>query len=384
MQSFIYENPTKIRFGEAVLNSLSEEITRFGKRILFLYGCESIMHNGVYDMVSEQLAKAGVFVVEHRGVVGNARLSHARAGVELAQKHKVDCILAVGGGSVIDESKAIAAGACYSGDVWDFYQKSASIEKALPIISVLTLPATGSEMNGFSVLTNDETLEKWAVGASPITNPRVSFLDPAMTTTLSLEQTAFAAADIISHCTEGYFTTSARELYPQDEIIEGLVRSVIGAVQKIRKDPNDLEARASMMWTATLAWNGTAQMGIPGMGLPCHAIEMPLSGVYDIAHGAGLSIVTPAWMRAVAKRHEGRLVRFGERVLGVKNGGVEAVATALEALYVQLGAPLRMSEVGIKDPDIARMTADALEAFRLRGVEGYDTKLISGIYEAVV
>lgn len=384
MNPFVFENPTKIRFGEGAVSALSDEIVRYGKTVLFLYGCGSIHKNGVYESVKKQLDRAGVTVIEHSGVQGNPRLSHAREGVELAKKHKVDLILAVGGGSVIDESKAIAAGALYDGDIWEFYAKTARITGALPIISVLTLPATASEMNGFSVLTNDETREKWALGAAPITNPRVSFLDPAATVTLSAEQSGFAAADIIAHCTEGYFTTSAKELLPQDEIIEGLVRSVAVSMDRIVKDPADIEARASLMWSATLGWNGIAQMGIPGMGLPCHALEMPLSGIYDIAHGAGLSIITPVWLAEMAEVHGERIIRFGERCLGVTGGGVPAVVMAMESLYRRIGAPLKLSEVGVFDIDIPRCTADAFEAFRLRGVTGYDEARISRIYSAIL
>lgn len=380
MKDFQFYNPTRIKFGAGVINTLSQEIQALGKRVLFVYGQGSIRRHGIYDAVMAQLKAAGVEVVEHGGVTGNPLLSHAEAGVRLVKENKVDLILAVGGGSVIDESKAIAVGACHDGALWDIYcQKSKPPRQALPIISVLTLCATASEMNGISVLTHDETKDKLALIASPLTNPKVSFLDPAYTVTLSLEQTGYAAADIISHATEGYFVTSAEALLPQDELIEGVVRSVVQAMDILVEDLRNLAARASLMWTATLAWNGLCQVGIPDMGLPCHALEMPMSGVYNIAHGGGLSIVTPAWMRAKADVHGGRLMRFGRRCLGV-DGDVEAVARAMEALYRRIGAPLTMSDVGVSAIDVSRLTKLAAEAFRQRGVAGYDDALISSIY----
>lgn len=383
MNSFVYENPTKLIFGENCIEILHKEIERFGNTVLFVYGSGSIKKNGIYDVVVEELEKGDISFIEHSGVQGNPRLSHAEVGVDKVRQNNIDCIIAVGGGSVIDEAKAIAFGSLYDGPLWDIYEKKAVVTEALPIISILTLPATASEMNGFSVLTNDKTLEKFVVRATPISNPKVSFCDPAYTSTLSLEQTAFAAADIISHATEGYFTTTESELNPQDEIIEGIVRSVIDSMKQIRKDPKDMKARASLMWSATLAWNGIAQAGISGMQLPCHALEMPLSGIYDIAHGAGLSILTPSWMRNVKDLHGERLCRFGERCLGVSRD-VEEVANAMEELYITIGAPLKLKDVGVTNIDIEELIDNAYNSFVQRGIAGYSRERISDIYKAII
>jgi len=382
MNPFIYENPTKIKFGIGSLNTLAEEICRFGSRVLFLYGGGSIFKNGAYDQVTYQLNRSGCFVVEHGGVVGNPRLFHANAGVALIKEHKIDLILAVGGGSVIDEAKAIAAGALYNGDLWDFYCRKSAVISALPIISVQTLPATASEMNGFSVLTHDTSHEKSAIGFPPTLNPRVSFLDPSFSTTVSSQQTGFAAADILSHLTEGYFTTSAEMLYPQDEIIEGIARSVIDAANTLMIDPSNLEARSSLMWSATLAWNGSVQAGIPDALLPCHALEMPLSGIYDIAHGAGLAILTPHWMRAMDSVHGKRIIRFGSRVFGIESS-VELVAQQFESLYKEWGIPRSIKGLGVESIDIDLLTKDGVTSFSRRNINGYDESIVRKIYEAI-
>ncbi len=382
MNPFVYENPTKLRFGINSVASLSQEIIRYGKAVLLLYGSGSAKTNGSYDQVKEQLEQAGCRIIEHGGVSGNPLLSHTQQGVDLVRQHSLECVVAVGGGSVIDEAKAIAAGALYSGDLWDFYAKTATVTKALPIISILTLPATASEMNGFSVLTHDKTHEKNAIGAAPILNPKVSFCDPSFTMTLSKEQTAFAAADIISHLTEGYFTTSAEILNPQDALIEGAVRSVIETMALLQKNPQNLEARSSLMWTATLAWNGILQAGIPHAQLPCHALEMPLSGIYNIAHGAGLAIITPHWMRAMSDVHGSRIKRFGENVFGVSDS-VELVINALKETYKKFGAPLSMKEVGVDEIDRERLIQDGVNSFTNRRISGYDERIIRKIYESI-
>lgn len=380
MQNFTFENPTRIIFGKERLVELIEPLQQYGSRYLFLFGEKSIKKSGLYDEILALAVEAGIELVEHGGVCGNPVLGHAEAGIEKVHEQKVDGILAVGGGSVIDEAKAIAAGALITEPLWDLYTRKAECSKGLPIISVLTLPATGSEMNGFSVLTNPETQQKLAIGGAPFLNPRVSLLDPTLTFTLNLKQTAYACADIISHLTEGYFTTTAKEMIPQDSLIEGLVRSVLESMKKIQSDPHNYEARASLMWTATLAWNGIAQQGIPALALPCHALEMPMSGIYNMAHGAGLSVITPAWMEFVADRHGERIVRFGERFFGLTNSSVADVAGAFREMYRELGAPTTFEEAGVVNPDIARLARETAISFSARGISGYEPEAVEEIY----
>lgn len=381
MNDFIYNNPTKVCFGKTALDSLQDELSanNVGKALL-VYGGGSIKRNGVYDRIITALAGCGVEYVEHSGVKGNPSLAHAREGVALVREHNVDTVLAVGGGSVIDEAKAIAAGAVSSCDIWDFYCKKEVITAMLPVFAISTLPATASEMNGISVLTNDETQEKCAVVAPGVLNPTVCFLDPTFTFSLSLEQTAFACVDIISHLTEAYLTTSAENIPVQGRMIEGLAKSVMEAMSTIMEKPDDYNARAEFMWCATLGWNGIAQAGIPQWGMPCHALEMPMSAVYDVAHGAGLSVVTPAWIEHAAELHKTRLLVLGKHILDVGTGKVSDVACALKSYYQSIGAPTTFSELGVVDPDIDLLTELSHTSFIRRNISGYSRDEITAIY----
>jgi len=381
MNDFTYCNPTKVHFGRSALDSLDGELSASGaKKVLLVYGGGSIKNNGVYKRITDVLNISEVEYVEHSGVKGNPMLSHARDGVAVAREHNVDLVLAVGGGSVIDEAKAIAAGVVSSCDVWDFYSKKEVASDMLPLFAVSTLPATASEMNGVSVLTNDETLDKCAVVTPGVLNPQVCFLDPTTTFSLSQEQTAFACVDIISHLTEAYLTTSSESLPVQGRMIEGLAKSVMGAMSKIMDDPEDYDARAEFMWCATLAWNGIAQAGVPQWGMPCHALEMPISAVYDIAHGAGLSVITPAWIQHAAGMHRARLLAFGKHILGIQADDASDVAHALKNYYQSIGAPVSFADAGVADPDIDLLSNLSHSSFVSRNIPGYSRDEISAIY----
>lgn len=385
MNNFVYENPTKVCFGRGVISQLGEELKRLGARkIMLVYGGGSIKANGVYDAVVAQLAEHDIAVVEFAGVRGNPVLSHVRAGVELARAEQVDLICGVGGGSVVDESKAIALGAASELDVWEFFAKREVATKALPVMAILTLPATGSEMNGIAVVTNEATDQKGAIVCPGLLNPKVSFLDPETTFSLSPEQTAFACTDILSHLMESYLTTPVEQVLVQDNLLEGVAHAVMDAMAVIMKNPNDYDARAAFMWSATLAWSGICQAGVPGWGMPNHALEMPLSAVYDIAHGAGLSIIIPAWMRVTGAKHEQRILKFGERILGMDAPTtVNAVADALIAYYRSIGSPVTCTEAGI-DLDVARLTDLAFVGFKQRGMNDYTKEIITAVFRQTI
>ncbi|MBN2525327.1 MAG: iron-containing alcohol dehydrogenase [Deltaproteobacteria bacterium] len=381
MQNFTYVNPTKIHFGEGAILKLGEELKALCvERALLVYGKASIFANGVHDAVMQQMATAGVEVVEHGGVQGNPVLSHTRAGIEKARHHEVDAICAVGGGSVIDEAKAICAGVNTNVDVWDLFTMKASPGEVLPLLAVCTLPATGSEMNGICVVTNEETKEKIAMVKPGALNPKVSFLDPEVTKTLTAEQTAFACTDILSHIMEAYFTTSAKRLPLQDNLLEGVAKATVEAMDLIMAHPDDYDARAAFMWAATMAWSGIAQAGIPGPSMPCHALEMPLSAVYDIAHGAGLSVVIPAWIRHSAKGHLSRIAAFAKAVFKVDACDAASIASALRVYYRRIGSPVTFVEAGIAHPDMDRLVQLASASLAQRGMTDYTPKVVRAIY----
>lgn len=387
MQNFQLQIPTKILFGEGVLNSLGKEASAFGRKALLVYGQGSIKRNGIYDTVTAQLADTGIEVVEHPGVKPNPVLSHAEEGARLAVKHKVDMIIAVGGGSVIDESKGIAIGARYEPPLWDFYIRKRSATDALPILAVQTVPATSSELNAASVLTNDETLEKFSTRSVSVF-PRVSFLDPTVTTSIPVQYTAYACTDILSHMMEGYFTTTAEWIPIQDGMVEGISRGVIEAMDRLIKDPADLDARSAVMWAGALAWSGLLNAGVDGAALPNHMIEHPLSAMHDIAHGAGLSIVIPAWLKYMKARIARRIIRFGREILGIgaqldglpEAEQADAVIEALETWYRKIGTPVTFAEGGIVDPDVEALTRQALQLGKFWAVPGYTAEDVRSIY----
>jgi alcohol dehydrogenase YqhD (iron-dependent ADH family) len=367
MQNFTFVNPTRIIFGKAVVARLGPEAAAAGKKALFVYGGGSIKKNGVYDVLTGALKANGVEIVEHAGVKPNPVLSHVRAGIEKARASGCDLVVAAGGGSVIDEAKAIAAGAKYSGDVWDFFCGKAEVREALPLFTALTLPATGSEMNSGCVVTNEATKQKYSAHGAALF-PRVSALDPETTLTLPREQVANGAVDAIAHIIESYFTTKDADAEVTDEMVHALARSVIASTLRILKDPADYNARASMMWSATLALNGLATCGYGGAAFINHAIEHALSAIYDIAHGAGLAIVMPAWFRHhLETAGPARLEKFGAAVFGVKSA--EDTIKAFEDFFRKAGAPVRLPEAGIPVEDIPKIAANAMGLIRLWGMK---------------
>jgi alcohol dehydrogenase YqhD (iron-dependent ADH family) len=381
MQNFEFHIPTKIVFGRDTVDRVGQEAKALGRRLLLVYGKGSIRRSGLYDRVTEQLRREGLEIVEHGGVKSNPVLSHARAGVELAKKEKIDFILAVGGGSVIDESKAIAASVATGADAWDFYIDKAKIRAALPVMTVLTIPATGTEMNGGTVIINEETKQKYGF-MDPHLYPRVSILDPALTFTIPPDYTAYSAVDAISHLVEKYFTCSDPRTPLQDRLVEGLVRTIMEATDAALADPRDYEARATFMWCASLAWNGLTAAGVGDAGVPAHMLEHPLSALYDIAHGAGLSITEPAWMSWAAGRGNPKVERFAREVFGVKGAG-KGIA-ALKRWFDRIGSPTTLPKAGIPEADIPKIVPYARELAAHWGLKGYTDDVIEGIYRTCV
>ena len=289
MNSFVYDIPVKVYFGRDQLGNLGLELGSFGRRVLLAYGGGSIKRIGLYDKIITLLNEGGFEVVELSGIEPNPRIDSVRRGVELCKKHNIDVILAVGGGSTIDAAKFMAAGACVEHDAWEFFGANAKpIERALPIVTILTLAATGSEMDTAGVISNPETEDKLGRLARPLL-PRISFLDPTLTYSVSPYQTACGAADILSHIMEVYFTTQ-HDLYMLDKMMEGLMKTVVKFGPIAVRNPEDYEARANLMWASSWAINGFVNGG-KRKAWSCHPMEHELSAVYDITHGLGLAIL---------------------------------------------------------------------------------------------
>jgi len=383
MQNFVFYNPTKIIFGRNTIPSIGPETAAWGKRCLLVYGSGSIRRNGIYDTVVSSLKGAGLEIIEHGGVRSNPLLSHVRQGIDKARSHHADTVVAVGGGSVIDSAKAISAGAVVDHDVWKFFTGKKSIRKTLPLTTVLTLAAAGSEMNSGMVVTNDETHEKFGFGSQQL-YPKTSILDPETTFTVPPDYTAYGAVDAIAHVLEYYMTTEDPFTPVQDRLMEGLIMNAMDSCDRCLAEPWDYQARADLMWTATLALNGLTGAGLGKVGFPMHMIEHSLSALYDVPHGAGLSVVIPGWLRWRSIRDTAKIIQLGSRIFNFELRGIEPSAYAtikiLENWFSRINSPIRLAEFDIPPADIPAIADNALKLARIwRLDDTYTRETIEGI-----
>lgn len=384
MQNFVFHNPTKILFGKDTIPAIGPETVAFGKKVLLVYGGGSIRKNGVYQQVIQSLQGAGAEIVEHPGVQSNPLLSHVREGIELARAHRCQVVCGVGGGSVIDEAKAICAGAPAEHDVWKFFTGKKSISAALPLTTVLTLAASGSEMNSGMVITNQATSQKFGF-ANRHLFPKVSILDPEATCSVPADYTAYGAVDAIAHVLEFYFTTTDPCTPVQDRLMEGLVINAMESCDRVLANLRDYQGRADLMWTATLALNGLTGAGLGKVGFPMHLIEHSLSALYNVPHGAGLSVVIPGWMRHQCQTTPERFAQFAQRVFACQNGRVEERAErgilALRQWFERVGSPTSLQALGIPEQDIPRIAENALALAKVWYMPDYDHHRIQTILE---
>ena len=363
MENFIYHNPTKLIFGKGQLERLQKEVPQYGQKVLLAYGGGSIKKNGLYDATLKQLAASNVEVFELAGIEPNPRLTTVHKGVEICKKENIDFILAVGGGSVIDCVKAIAAGAKYDGDAWDIVTRKHIPKAAIPFGTVLTLAATGSEMNAGSVITNWETKEKYGWG-SPHVFPKFSILDPVNTFTVPKDHTVYGVVDMMTHVLEQYFHPTENTPL-QERMCEALLLTVIEAAPKLVDDLENYELRETILYSGTIALNGTLQMGARG-DWASHNIEHAISAVYDIPHAGGLAIIYPQWLRHVKEIGLRKLNQLAVRVWGVdptektEDQIAEEGIVKLEQFWQSLGAPARLAHYEIDDRNIELMADKAM------------------------
>ncbi|MBI5646646.1 MAG: iron-containing alcohol dehydrogenase [Ignavibacteriae bacterium] len=382
MLNFTFHNPTKIVFGRDTIDRAGTETAVFGKRVLLLSGMGSAKRSGVYDRVLVSLRAAGLDCLEIDGVQPNPLLSKVHSTIDAAKAYGADVIVAVGGGSVLDSAKAIAAGAVVEHDVWDFFIRRATVARALPIVAVLTLAATGSEMNGGSVITHDETREKFNMG-SPHTYPKVSILDPSVTFSVDAANSAYGAVDAAVHMLEPYFNGANPDAPLQDGLVESLLRTIRGVIPTILEKPDDYQARAVMMWCATYALNGMTSAGMGGAAFPVHMIGHALSALYDTPHAASLAIVLPGWLRVVRDEKAKKIAQLGRAVFGVTEtddtAAVDATITSIVAWLRSINTPASLAEGGILAQDIPRIAANARRLAALWSMEKYDEDYIARI-----
>jgi hypothetical protein len=362
MHNFEYFNNVKFIFGKDTVTKVGELVAAQGKKVLLHYGGGSIKKSGLYDTIMKSLKESSLEVVELGGVVSNPRLSKVYEGIEVCKAEKIDFILAVGGGSVIDSAKAIAAGVHYDGDVWDLYIGEGNVESTVPLGTILTIPAAGSEVSPNTIITKEEGQLKR--GFSHISlRPVFSILNPELTFTLPEYQTTCGMVDMLAHTFERYFTT-VRFVEVTDRMSEGLMKSIINIAPKLIADPNNYELRAEIMWAGTIAHNGLLGTGrIEDWA--SHMIEHEVSGIYDIAHGAGLSIVFPAWMKYVYKNDMPRFAQWANRVFDIEINTFNLEETilkginALERFYQSINMPIRLTDASIDIERIEEMADKA-------------------------
>lgn len=384
MDNFIFHNPTKIIFGENMVEKLGEEIKPYGKNILVCYGGGSIKRIGLYDNVIKQLEKIGAKIYELPGIEPNPKISSVHEGVKICKKNNIDMILAVGGGSAIDAAKGVAVGAKYDGDVWDFYKTDKEIEDALPLSTILTLPATGTEMNGNSVVSKWETKEKLDI-YSPCVFPKFSILDPTVTYSVPKEHTVNGIIDIIIHVCEQYFSPTTNTPL-QDRFSESIIKTVIKNAYKVLEDSNNYNARANIMWCGTWGNNHMIGMG-KTHDWASHMIEHEVSAIYDVAHGAGLAVIHPNWMKYVVKDNVRKFKQFSIRVWDVDAEGKSDLEVAqkgidkLAEFYKNLDAPISFEDLNVKRKDIPVMARQATRFGKIGGLKKLNEEDVKNILE---
>ena len=387
MYYFVFENKTKVYFGKDQLQHLGKEVRRFGRKVLLVYGGGSIKRIGLYDRIMEQLNQAGAEVFELPGVEPNPRHTTVNKGAAICKKEGIEVLLAVGGGSTIDCTKGIAAAAYYDGDdVWDLVTGKGSVTKTLPFLTVLTLAATGSEMDGGCVISNVETNEKSGFFA-PDNHPDVSFLDPTNTFSVSVYQTASGSADIMSHIFDVAYFSKQGCMDMLTRVQEEVLKTVVKFAPIAVKTPDDYEARANLMWASSWALNDFLYDGY-FQATVCHAMEHELSAFYDITHGHGLAILTPRWLSYVLDEETAPVIRrFGVNVMGVDASlsvmdGAKAAIDALSRFFFEtLGLKSTLSELGIDDQNFAVMAQKACGPYGvLPGFTNLTPKDVEAIY----
>lgn len=383
MENFFYHVPTDIYFGRGQIAQLGARMAGISKKILLVYGGGSIKRAGLYDEVCAQLTSAGIEWVELAGVEPNPRIESVRRGVELCRANGLTAVLAVGGGSTIDCAKMVAAGVCYDGDAWDLVLDRKKLTAALPIAAVLTNAATGSEMDGFAVISDMEKNEKWGSG-NDHTKPVFSILDPSYSMTLPAWQTASGASDIMSHTFENYFNQT-RGAYLQARLAEGVLKTCIHYTPIALEKPDDYEARANLMWASSLAINGLLSCG-ESAAWSVHAMEHELSAFYDITHGAGLALLTPYWMRYVLREETvWKFVEYGVNVWGLDPDGapMEIARAAIDKtreFFTSIGMPAHLRELGIDETHFDIMAEKAANGGLAHGFVPLDKDDVLAIY----
>ena len=356
MNNFTFYSPTEFVFGKGTEMQTGELVRKYGaSKVLIVYGGGSVVRSGLLERVKQTLAQTGIPCLELGGVQPNPIDTKVYEGIDLCRREGVDFVLAVGGGSVIDTAKAIAAGVPYEGDFWDFYIQKATVSSALKVAVVLTIPAAGSEGSGNAVITKVSTLQKMSLRAPELLRPRFSIMNPELTFTLPPYQTAAGIVDMMAHIMERYFTNTV-DTEIADRLCEGTLKAIITEAPRVMADPKDYGARANIMWSGMIAHNGTCGVGNEE-DWASHFMEHEISALYDVTHGAGLAVIFPAWLTWMASHHVEKVAQYAARVWDVpvsedlKAMALEGVAR-LKSFFTSIGMPVNFAQLGVEHPDI--------------------------------
>lgn len=385
MYNFEFQNTTKIIFGDGQLIHLGDTLKQFGERVLLTYGGGSIKKNGLYDQIRSEVEKAGMTIFELSGIEPNPRHTTVNKGAEICKKEKIDVILAVGGGSTIDCSKVIAAASYYEGDSWDLVTHKAPVVNALPLVTVLTLAATGSEMDTGGVISNVDTKEKYGL-MHPLMRPRVSFLDPTVTYSVNAFQTACGSADIMAHIFDVFYFTKKDKMDMVNRVMEEVLRTVIKYGPIAIREPENYEARANLMWASSWGLNDFLQTG-SFESATCHAMEHELSAFYDITHGLGLAILTPRWLSYILDESNApQIKQFGVNLFGLDatlsdmDGAKAAIERLSDFYFKDLGLQSTLCEIGIDDANFKIMAEKACFGGVINGFKKLTPQDVENIY----
>lgn len=373
MKDFTFYNPVQVELGLDKENHIGSYMAPYGvKKALIVYGSDRVKKTGLFDRAVASLKEAGIEYVELGGIKSNPVMTPVYKGIDIARSEGVDAILAIGGGSVLDSSKFIAAGTLYDGDAWDFVTGKGAPVKALPIFDIMTLAATGSEMNCYAVVMNEETSEK-LVTAGPALYPKVSVINPELQNTVSPSYLAYSAVDVFAHSLDLYFTATTISTFNL-RLIENILKTVMETTEKLLANPQDFEARGEFAWAAGMALNGVTFAGVEGNSFPSHIVEHSLSALYDVAHGAGLGICLPAWMRYHAQFGAERFERFAKEVYGLETA--EEGIVAMTQWFKKIGSPVTLVDAKIPESDIPAIVENCVGSAKFFGAQDVFTSQV--------
>jgi alcohol dehydrogenase YqhD (iron-dependent ADH family) len=376
MENFVMYNPVKLHFGRGVVEDLGDAISKYGKRVLFVYGGGSIKSNNIYEQVLAQLKKTGAEVIEYQGIRPNPIIEDVDAAAALGRQKRVDVILAVGGGSVIDSAKIISISIPVEHSGWEFMKGKEKPERAIPMIAVLTLAATGSEMNRFAVVQNNETKEKIGTGW-PLTYPKESFLDPAYTMSVNKDYTGYGIADLVAHCLEAWFGEGGASL--SDRFVTSIIHEAMAYGPPLMDDLKNYTLREKIMYAATCALNNLTMYGRKNGDWGVHSLGHVLSVLYDVPHGASLSIVYPAWMKLHRDKAGERILELGRSLFDVDS--VDKTIFELEAYFTSIDCPTRLSDINIV---VNKKGEEIVQTMIANKAEGNHHKLDEGDYRRLI